>query len=123
MSLTEWVSISAAAIAIAGAFAGIVRDRRKPALDEAQATSALVNSDSVKAQIKRMSDESNIRRDLRILDLEQWADLMRPWASRAKERDDICFDLIREDRKRLGLDMPYIPELPPVPTFPPPRAL
>lgn len=123
MSLSEVLPTLAATVAVLVAIAGVIANRRKPALDEAQATSALVNSDSVKVQIKRMSDESNIRRDLRILDLEQWADLMRPWASRAKERDDMVFELIREDRKRMGLDMPFIPALPPVPAFPPPRPL
>jgi adenylate kinase len=123
MSLTEWFSVSTAVLAVAVAVAGIVRDRRKPELDAAQAESAIVNSSSVKQQIKRMSDESNMRRDLRILDLENWADLMRPWASRAKERDDLIFDTIREDRRRLGLEMPHFPALPPVPAFPPPRPL
>ena len=123
MKWTEYVPIAVSIVSVLAVIAGIVRDRRKPDLDQAQATSALVNSDSVKQQIKRMSDESNARRDLRILDLEEWADVIRPWASRVKERDDIIFETIREDRRRLGLEMPYIPPLPPVPPFPRPRPL
>lgn len=123
MSTTEYLSFAAAVVAIGVAIAGAVKDRRKPVLDAAQAESAIVNSDSVKQQIKRMSDESNMRRDLRILDLEQWGDRVRPYLRIVAQRFDELCDLIREDREKLDLPMPNIEPLPPAPEMPPPRPL
>lgn len=122
MSLTEWGLLVTTAIAVVTAVAAVFRDRKKPVLDEAQAESALVNSESVKMQIKKMSDESNIRRDLRILDLEKWADAAAPWMSLAIDRFNLICRLLREDREKLGLPMPEI-DLPPAPERPAPRAL
>lgn len=122
MSLTEWVPLAAAFVAIAATLAGIIRDRRKPELDSAQAESAIVNSSSVKLQIKKMSDESNNRRDLRILDLENWGDDMRAWGREVRATFDKICDLMREDRRALNLEMPEI-HLSEPPEFPPPRPL
>ena len=122
MKWTEYVPIAVSIVSVLAVIAGIVRDRRKPDLDQAQATSALVNSDSVKQQIKRMSDESNARRDLRILDLEEWADLMRPWASDAQAKFAMLAEMIRAELWDKGKRMPDI-ELMPPPKFPPPRPL
>lgn len=94
----------------------VIRERRKPQLDEAQI-------DQVKNEIKRTNEEFNLRRDRRILDLENWGDNMRPWASAMMRRDDVMCNLIKEDRTRLGLPMPDIEPLPPMPEFPKPQPL
>lgn len=122
MKWTEYIPIAVSIVSVLAVVAGIIRDRRKPDLDQAQATSALVNSDSVKQQIKRMSDESNARRDLRILDLEEWADAMRPWASDAQAKFAMLAEMIRAELWDRGRPMPDIDLLPP-PKFPPPRAI
>lgn len=123
MSLTEWIPIAASCIAIVGAAAAILRDRKKPDLDEAQAKSALVNSDSVKQQIRKMSDESNARRDLRVLDLEEWADKMRPWTYQVRDRYERLQELVKDMLWAEGKKMPEDMGLPEPPPFPPPRPL
>lgn len=115
-----WVT---ATVALLGAVWAIVRDRRKPQLDAAQAENTLVNSDAVKAEIKRQSDESNLRRDLRVLDLENWAwEKVRPWGRHVVVTFEKMCDLMREDRTALGLEMPEI-HLDEFPEMPPPRPL
>lgn len=123
MSTSELLLSGTSIISCVGAVILTINNRRKPVLDTATAQKAFVDSDAVKQEIKRMSEESNIRRDLRILDLENWGEDMRPWVFAIKERNDVLYALIREDRKMLGLDMPDIPPLPPTPIFPPPRPL
>ena len=125
MKWTEYVPVAAAIIAAIVALAGAWHSRRKADLDEAQATNALVNSDSVKAQIRRMSDESNLRRDTRILDIEAWADEMRPWASEVQESYAVLVELAVSVLWDRGESLPdTVPRrLPPPPKFPPPRPM
>lgn len=123
MPLGEWISIATAATAIVIAGAGVLRDRKTPVLQQAQADGAVIDAEAVKAEVKRANNELNVQRDLRILDLERWGDRMRPWTSAVKARDDVMCDLIREDRRALNLPMPEIAPLPDAPEFPPPRAL
>lgn len=120
MSLNETVLVATTLLAVATAIAAIVKDRRKPELDAAQAASALVNSDAVKAEIQRTSNALNAARDLRVLDLEKWADKMRPWVWEVRTTFDTMCALMREDRAALGLDMPDL-HLSEPPEFPPPR--
>ena len=120
MGLDNVVLTVTTTLAIVTAIAAVVKDRRKPVLDEAQAQQAIVNSDAVKAEIRRMSEMSNLQRDLRILDLERWGDEMRPWASSVVHEFEKLCELMREDREALGLEMPEIHIQRP-PPFPPPR--
>lgn len=126
MKWTEYIPIAAAIVAILVSIAGVIRERRKPALDAAQANSALVNSDAVKQQIKKMSDESNVRRDLRILDLEEWADAMRPWSSEVQAYYAMLVDIVKAEMWEAGhRELPGgLPTtLPAPPEFPKPRPL
>lgn len=109
-------------VAVIGAVWAIIRERNKPELDAAQAQNALVNSDSVKATIQKMSDESNMVRDIRILDLEKWGDKMRPWMREVRDKFDQLCDLLRQELSANGRDMPDI-HLSEPPEFPPPRPL
>jgi hypothetical protein len=118
--LILWITTG---LALLVGLAGIIKDRRTPELNQAQATSALADSDQVKAEIKRLSEQSNMARDLRILDLEKWGDAMRPWASSVMRRDNQMLELIKEDRVRCNLPMPELEPLMPYPEFPAPRPL
>lgn len=123
MALSEIVLVGTTLLAVATAIATIVRDRRKPELDAAQAEHALVNSDAVKAEIKRQSDVSNARRDLRLLDIENWAfDKVRPWGRDVVTKFDQQGDLLRKMATALGQTVPEI-HLEPFPEMPPPRPL
>lgn len=121
MSLNEIVLAITAIGALITAVAALVYNRRKPDLDAAQAASALVNSDAVKTEIQRTSNALNAARDLRVLDLEKWADKMRPWVWEVRTTFDAMCALMREDRSVLGLEMPDL-KLSDPPDFPPPRA-
>lgn len=123
MTLSEGVLICTTLLAVATAIGAIVRDRRKPLLDAAQAASALVNSDAVKTEIERTSKALNANRDLRVLDLEKWADKMRPCIWAIKERDDVICNALRQAYTRLELPMPSLPPFPEIPEFPEPRPL
>jgi hypothetical protein len=101
----------------------IWRDRRKPTLDLAQAQQTIASSAQVKATIQRMSDETNAARDLRIWDLEQYADKMRPWVRLVVERFDQVRDLMRWEFESNGRVVPFIEDIPPPPELPPPRPL
>lgn len=119
MTLGDWLPWAAAAVSVVAAVGAIVQNRRKPALDDAQATSALVNSDSVKQTIREMADRQNARRDLRNLMLEAWADEIRPVISIYRQIiADLCARLKTEIEARGGhMDAVVVP---PVPPFPPP---
>jgi len=122
MSLNEVVLAITAFGALITAIAALVYNRRKPELDAAQAANALVNSDAVKTEIERSSKALNANRDLRVLDLEKWADKMRPWVWDVRTTFDAMCALMREDRAALGLDMPDL-KLSDPPEFPPPRSV
>ena len=94
-----------------------------PKLTEAQTDTQVVTAEQMKNEIKRQTQEGNIWRDLRILDLERWGDAMRPYLSARDRREDQMLELIREDRARCGLPMPEIAPLPPAPPYPEPRPL
>lgn len=123
MQISEIVLVSTTMLAVGTAIAAIVRDRRKPQLDAAQAETALVNSDAIKAEIKRQSDVSNARRDLRLLDLENWAfEKVRPWGREAVTRFDQQSDVVSELAQALGrtvvpVHLPPFPEMPPLREF------
>lgn len=122
MSLSEILLATAATLSAAGAIGATFYKRRQPILDEATAAHQLINSEAVKTEIERSSKELNAARDLRVLDLEKWADKMRPWIWEVRAKFDTICNLMREDRKALGLDMPIL-ELSDPPEFPAPRPL
>lgn len=123
MTLSEILSICTTLLAIAVAVAAIIRNRRQPQLNAAQTVSALVSSDAVKAEIERTTKALNANRDLRVLDLEIWADHMRPCIRSIQARDDVMCDALRVAYTRLELPMPDLPAFPEIPEFPPPRPI
>lgn len=78
-------------------------------------------TDEVKQTIRKMSDETNASRDLRIWDLEKWSDLMRPWARAVLARVDTLCDLLDAELNAQGKQLPPMDPLPPMPEPPPPR--
>jgi hypothetical protein len=121
-----WTEVLLAAAAIGSplaAFAAVYYKRRQPELDQATAAHQLISSDAVKAEIERSSRELNAARDLRVLDLEKWADKMRPVIWKIKARDDVMGELIKGAYAQLTLPAPMIPEFPEIPEFPAPRPL
>ncbi|MCG5431259.1 hypothetical protein LV457_03010 [Mycobacterium sp. MYCO198283] len=116
MTWSEAALIITAVASVVGAVWVIVRERRKPTLD-------LANSDQIKAQVKKISDETNARRDLRVLQLENWAfEKVRPWGRDAVTKFDQQGDLLRELAKAVGREVPVI-HLDPFPEMPPPMTL
>jgi hypothetical protein len=120
MSWSEGLLAAAAILSAVGAIGSVFYKRRQPELDEATAAHQLVSSDAVKTEIERSSRELNAARDLRVLDLEKWADKMRPWVWEVRTTFDRMCVLMREDRVALGLEMPDL-KLSEPPEFPPPR--
>lgn len=120
MQLSEWVLTATTVTSVLVAAAGVIRERRKPALDTATAAKTNVDADSVQLQIKKMSEERDYRRDIRILDLERWADLARPWMSTKVEQCSRLWQMMIEDRSELGKPMPDM-TFPPPPEYPDPR--
>lgn len=120
MSWSEALLAAAAIISAIGAVGAVFYKRRQPELDQATAAHQLVSSDAVKTEIEKSSRELNAARDLRVLDLEKWADRMRPWVWEVRTTFDRMCGLMREDRAALGLDMPALTLSEP-PEFPPPR--
>lgn len=125
MQLNEAIYILTTVTVLIGAAAAIIRERRKPQLDAAQAENALVNSESVKATIKQMTDkanamrdQANAMRDLHMLALEDWAfEEVRPWGREVVVKYDKQNDLLRELGKRVDVDVPE-DHLPPFPEMP-----
>lgn len=120
MSLSEILLASAAILSSLGAVGAVFYKRRQPELDNATAAHQLVSSNAVKTEIERASRQLNAQRDLRVLDLETWADLMRPWTREVRDKFDRLFEMLRDERWSAGKDMPEI-HLPDPPEFPPPR--
>lgn len=121
MSLSEVFLAAAAILSAVGALGAVFYKRRQPELDQATAAHQLVSSDAVKTEIERSSRALNAARDLRVLDLENWADEMRPWVYGVRTRDDMMCDLIKKAYEKLQMPIPDIPELPDTPKFPEPR--
>ena len=117
----EWIPAGVAVFSAAAALLAVFYKRKQPMLDEATAAHQLVSSDAVKTEIERSSRELNAARDLRVLDLEKWADRMRPVIWKIKARDDVMCDLIKGAYSKLTLPVPVIPDFPVIPEFPAPR--
>ncbi len=121
MTWSEALLGAAAILSSLGAIGTLFYKRRQPELDQATAVHQLVTSDAVKTEIERSSRALNAARDLRVLDLEKWADQMRPVIWKIKGRDDVMCDLIKGAYVKLALPAPTIPEFPEIPEFPAPR--
>lgn len=117
----EWIPAVVSVLSVISALVAVFYKRKQPELDHATAAHQLVSSDAVKAEIERSSRALNASRDLRVLDLERWADEMRPVIWKIKDRDDIMCEMITQAYVRLGMEAPAIPPFPEVPEFPPPR--
>lgn len=118
-SIVLWITTT---IAVVTAGTAIWQNWRKPKLDAAQAAKLVIDADVVKTEIERAAKALNASRDLRVLDLEKWADKMRPTLWDIKVRDEILIDLIRAAYVKLGMPVPDIPAFPLIPDFPPPRS-
>lgn len=114
MSISEFVPVAAAVVAIVGAVAAFWQNRKKVVLDGAQA-------EAVAIQVRKTNNELNASRDLRTLDLELWGDRMRPVIWQIKGRDDAMCAVIEQQSLALGLPHPEIPPFPEIPEFPKPR--
>lgn len=120
MTWAEFGMLATALVAIVGAAAAIIRDRRKPQLDQ-------VNSDLVRTEVRKMNDEinaerdrKNARRDLRLLQLDTWAfDKIVPWGRDAVRKFDMQGDQVEELATALGRSVDRI-HLDPFPDPPPP---
>lgn len=112
-TLAEMGLIVTTVVTVVGAIAVIVRDRRKPQLD-------LANRDQVQSVVKEYADKSNARRDLRLLQIENWAfNQVRPWGRDTVVKFDQQSDLVQELARALGRNVDRI-HLDPFPEMPPP---
>lgn len=116
MTWTEAALILTALGSLGLAVWTVVKERRKPQLDEAQTA-------AVRAEVQKSDRSLNLWRDRRILDLESWGDHMRPWASAMDRRDEQMMVLITTAYERLGWPVPAIEPKPAMPKFPEPREL
>jgi hypothetical protein len=116
MSASELIPIGGALVAIIGAAAAFWSNRKKPVLDA-------VSAEQISVQVKKDNNSLNLARDRRVLDLERWADAMRPAMRSRDDRLDVLSRLIAEDHVALGRPVPELPPLPPWPEFPEPRPL
>lgn len=123
MTWSEAFLAATTLISVIGGIVAIYYKRRQPELDTATAAHQLISSDAVRIEIERSSRVLNDARDRRVLDLEEWADKMRPVLWQVKGRDDVMCDLIKRAYQQLNMDVPYIPPFPEIPEFPAPRPL
>lgn len=117
---TTIMSLSVAAVASVRAW---VTPRRQAKIEDKTADQLSADSDQIRAEIKKMADETNRSRDYRIWQLEGYIDLDRTWHRKMIELVETLIDLLRAelaktDRKPPKLDIPIPPEIPP----PPPNA-
>lgn len=112
MTGTEIALILTTIMTVVGGIAVIIRDHRKTRMD----------SDTVRAQVKELTDKSSARRDMRVLQLENWAfDKVRPWGREVVVKYDRQNDTLAEMAKALNIS--FVPDhLPPFPEMPPPLA-
>jgi hypothetical protein len=113
MSITEICLLGTTLVAVVGGPWAIIRERNKPHLD-------LVNADQVKSVVKKYADESNARRDLRLLQIDNWAfNQVMPWGRSVVAKFDRQGDQLLELAKAQGVEVERI-HLDPFPEMPPP---
>lgn len=113
MTLTEAALLTTTLLAVLGGVWAIIRERNKPRLD-------LANSDQVRSVVKEYADKSNARRDLRLLQIDNWAfNQVMPWGRDAVVKFDKQGDQLEELAHDLGRHVERI-HLAPFPEMPPP---
>lgn len=113
MSLTELGLLSTTIIAIVGAAAAIIRDRRKPRVD-------MANVSQIESVVKEYANKFNAQRDLRQLQVENWAfNQVMPWGRATVVKFDKQGDQLRDLAHKLGVEVAPI-HLDPFPEMPPP---
>jgi hypothetical protein len=113
MTLIEFGLLVTPALAIVGAAAAIIRDRRKPAIDSATAK-------QIESVARDYSNKFNAQRDLRQLQVENWAfNQVMPWGRTTVAKFDKQGDQVRELARALGREVEPI-HLDPFPEMPPP---
>jgi hypothetical protein len=116
LGATTIVSCVVAATALAHQW---IQDRRKPALDTAHAEQLVADKDTLRAEIKKMAEETNRSRDYRIWALEGYIDLDRLWHREVIELLEGLVGQLRRELARTGRTLPDI-DLPPPPEIPAP---
>lgn len=115
---TTILSVSVAAASVAREW---VRDRRQRRVEDADVDETVASEEQIRAEIKRMADDTNRSRDYRIWQLEGYIDLDRTWHRKMVALVETLIDLLRvelarSNRKPPKLDIPVPPEIPPPPT-------
>lgn len=113
-NLVLWITaVGGAAVAIAA----LVRDWRKPSIDK-------VTGAKLRTEVNKAVDEREERLGLRAARIEDWAfEEVRPWGRSVVVRDEFVMDLLVKAYEKLGMTMPPIPPLLPMPELPPPLPL
>jgi hypothetical protein len=113
MSLTEITLLLTTLVAVMGGVWAIIRERNKPRLEGA-------TTDQVKSVVKEYADKSNARRDLRLLQIDNWAfNQVMPWGRDAVVKFDKQGDQVEELAEALGRHVDRI-HLSPFPEMPAP---
>jgi hypothetical protein len=113
MSLTEISLLVTTLVAIMGGIWAIFRERNKPRLEGA-------TTDQVRSVVKEYADKSNARRDLRLLQIDNWAfNQVMPWGRDAVVKFDKQGDQVQDLATALGRQVERI-HLAPFPEMPPP---
>jgi hypothetical protein len=113
MSLTEGALLTTTLLAVIGGIWAIIRERNKPRLD-------LANSDQVRSVVKEYADKSNARRDLRLLQIDNWAfNQVMPWGRSVVAKFDRQGDQLQELANAQGVEVERV-HLDPFPEMPPP---
>lgn len=130
MQLDQALQIAGTITALGIATGALIRDRKKPKLDDSQVEvndanieHTIVNSESVKGELRKMNDEFNLRRDLELSDLRVWAyDQTLPWYRLVQKTWDEREVIICEMARLLDrvIEPIHLPDFPPIP---PPRPL
>lgn len=119
-NIALWIGI---AIAITGSIAGLVKDWKKPSIDKATTEKLKTEVQAANMELNLDRDRLNAWRDRRVLDLERWADQIRPVMWARDQRIDLLTRLVIEDHEALQKTCPPLPPMPEWPPFPEPRPL
>lgn len=114
---TTILSVSVAVVSVAREW---VRDRRQRRVEDADVDETIASEDQIRAEIKKMADDTNRSRDYRIWQLEGYIDLDRTWHRKMVALVEMLIELLRVElakthRKPPKLDIPVPPEIPPPP--------
>lgn len=119
-NIALWIGI---AIAITGSVAALVKDWRKPSIDKATTDRLKTEVQAANMELNLDRDRLNAHRDRRVLDLERWADQIRPVMWARDQRIEMLTRMVIEDHAALEKTCPPLPPMPEWPPFPEPRPL